>query len=103
MNKGRPATEKEVEYQKLKDNEDLTEFTFHKVGDYTISYTDGNGGTSAVTITIKTTKLTSSKVGRKAFKGIYSKATIKVPKSKVSAYKKLLKAKGCGSKVTISK
>ena len=54
-------------------------------------------------ITIKTTKLNSKNVGSKAFKGIYAKATIKVPKSKVKVYKNLLKAKGCGSKVTISK
>ena len=37
------------------------------------------------TITIKTTKLTTKKVGSNAFKGIYSKATIKVPKKKLSA------------------
>lgn len=54
-------------------------------------------------ITIKTTKLTSKKVGSKAFKGIYSKATIKVPKSKLSSYKKILKAKGVGSKAKIKK
>lgn len=46
------------------------------------------------TITIKTTKLTTSKVGEKAFSGIYKKATIKVPKSKLKAYKTLLKKKG---------
>lgn len=50
-------------------------------------------------ITIKTTKLTSKKVGSKAFKGIYAKATIKVPKSKQKSYKKMLKAKGVGRKV----
>ncbi len=55
------------------------------------------------TITIKTTKLTSKKVGSKAFKGIYSKATIKVPKKKLKAYKKILKAKGVSSKAKIKK
>ena len=55
------------------------------------------------TITIKTTKLTSKKVGSKAFKGIYSKAVIKVPTKKLSAYKKLLRSKGVGSKATIKK
>ena len=55
------------------------------------------------TITIKTTKLTSKKVGSKAFKGIYSKATIKVPKKKLNTYKKLLKSKGVGSKAKIKK
>ena len=54
-------------------------------------------------ITIKTKKLTSNKIGSKAFKGISSKATIKVPKSKVNAYKKLLKAKGLSSKATVKK
>ncbi|MBD5106182.1 MAG: leucine-rich repeat protein [Lachnospiraceae bacterium] len=55
------------------------------------------------TITIKTTKLTSKKVGSQAFKGIAAKATIKVPKKKLAAYKKLLKTKGVGSKVKIKK
>ncbi|MBQ5675290.1 MAG: leucine-rich repeat domain-containing protein [Lachnospiraceae bacterium] len=54
-------------------------------------------------ITIKTTKLTSKKVGSKAFKGIYAKATIKVPKKKLNTYKKLLKSKGVGSKAKIKK
>ena len=55
------------------------------------------------TITIKTTKLTNKNVGSKALKGISSKATIKVPKKKVSDYKKLLKKKGVSSKVTVKK
>lgn len=55
------------------------------------------------TITIKTTKLTSKKVGSKAFKGIYSKTVIKVPAKKLSAYKKMLKSKGVGSKASIKK
>lgn len=45
-------------------------------------------------ITIATKKLTKKNVGSNAFKSINSKATIKVPKSKLSAYKKLLKSKG---------
>ncbi len=52
-------------------------------------------------ITIKTTKLTSKKVGSQAFKGINAKATIKVPKKKLASYKKILKAKGVGKKVKI--
>ncbi|MDE5779300.1 MAG: leucine-rich repeat protein [Lachnospiraceae bacterium] len=55
------------------------------------------------TITIKTKKLTSKKVGSKAFKGIHSKATVKVPKSKLKIYKQMLKAKGIGSKVKVKK
>lgn len=54
-------------------------------------------------ITIKTTGLTSKKVGSKAFKGIAQKATITVPKKKLKAYKTLLKAKGVGSKAKIKK
>lgn len=53
------------------------------------------------TITIKSTKLKT--VGKDAFKKINSKATIKVPKSKLKSYKKLLKNKGQGSKVKIVK
>ena len=55
------------------------------------------------TITIKTTKLTSKNVGSKAWKGIYSKATIKVPKKKLSSYQKMLKSKGVSSKAKIKK
>ncbi len=54
-------------------------------------------------ITIKTTKLTSKKVGSQAFKGIVAKVSVKVPKKKLAAYKKLLKAKGVSSKAKIKK
>lgn len=49
-------------------------------------------------VTVKTKKLTDSSIGANAFKSIKSKCTFKVPKSKVSAYKKLFKNKGAGSK-----
>lgn len=52
-------------------------------------------------ITIKSTKLKS--VGAKAFKGIHKKATIKVPKSKLKAYQKVLRKKGQASSVKIKK
>ncbi len=52
-------------------------------------------------ITVKGTKLKS--VGAKVFKGIHKKATIKVPKSKLKAYKKLMKQKGQASSVKIKK
>lgn len=45
-------------------------------------------------VNIKSTKLT--KVGKKAFKGIHSKAKIMVPVKKYKSYKKLLKGKGLG-------
>ena len=53
------------------------------------------------TITIQSTKLT--KVGKNALKGIYSKARIKVPAKKVSAYQKLFKGKGQGKNVKVVK
>nr|WP_277820612.1 leucine-rich repeat domain-containing protein [Hominisplanchenecus murintestinalis] len=52
-------------------------------------------------ITIKSAKL--KKVGKNAFKGIHAKAVIKAPKAKLKAYKKLLKKKGQGKKVRITK
>ncbi len=52
-------------------------------------------------ITIKSKMLTGKNVGGMAFKGIHAKAAIKVPKSKLSAYKKLLRAKGIGAKVKV--
>ena len=55
------------------------------------------------TITIKTTKLTGKNVGSKALKGIYSKAIIKVPKSKENSYKKMLKSKGVSQKAKVKK
>lgn len=55
------------------------------------------------TITISGKKLTTKSIGSKAFKGIYSKATIKVPSSKLKSYKKILLAKGVTSKAKIKK
>lgn len=54
-------------------------------------------------VIIKTKKLSSSKIGSQAFKGISKKAAFKVPKSKVKPYKKMLKAKGAGSKIKVKK
>lgn len=44
-------------------------------------------------IIIKSSKLTTKSVGSKAFKGIYKKPTVKVPKKKKKVYKKMLIAK----------
>jgi len=52
-------------------------------------------------ITIKTTKLTLKTVGANAFKGIYAKAAVKVPKSKLKAYTTLLKKKSAPKKLKI--
>lgn len=54
-------------------------------------------------ITIKTRKLTTKRVGKNAFKGIYKKAKIKVPKTKLKAYKSLLVKRGVSRKATIKK
>ena len=53
------------------------------------------------TIEIKTSKLTASNVKSKAFKGIYSKATIKCPKSVKESYKEWLPQKGVPKKAKI--
>ena len=55
------------------------------------------------TVKIKTSKLVNRQVGTQAFKGIYKKAVIKVPKKQLKAYKKLLKTRGIGKKVKIKK
>jgi hypothetical protein len=52
-------------------------------------------------ITVKSTKLKS--VGKKALKGIHTKAKIKVPKSKLAKYKRLFKNKGQGKNVKVIK
>lgn len=52
-------------------------------------------------LTIKSSKLTAKSVGSKAFKGIYKKPTVKVPKKKKKVYKKMLIAKGMPKKVKI--
>lgn len=56
------------------------------------------------TVTIKTKKLTSKTVGKNAFKGINAKAKVKVPKTKLKAYKKIFMKKGItGKKQKITK
>ena len=54
-------------------------------------------------VTIFSTKLTTAKTGANAFKGIRSNCRFKVPASRVSAYKKLLRAKGAGPKIIVRK
>lgn len=50
-------------------------------------------------VTIKAAKLKS--IGKNAFKGIYKKATFKVPKKQLKKYKKLIKKKKTGFKKTM--
>ena len=58
-------------------------------------------------VTIQTKKLSSSKVGKSAFtkagRSNYKKLKVRVPKSKLSAYKKLLKSKGLSTKAKVSR
>lgn len=54
-------------------------------------------------VTIFSTKLTTAKTGANAFKGIRSNCRFKVPASRVSAYKKILRAKGAGPKIIVTK
>lgn len=52
-------------------------------------------------IIIKSKKLTIEKTNNDAFKGINSKAVIKVPKGKAEYYKKIVYAKGAGKSVKV--
>ncbi len=54
-------------------------------------------------LSIKTRLLSKKTVGAKAFKGICSKAVIKVPGNKCGTYKKMMKAKGAGKKCKYKK
>ena len=60
-----------------------------------------SGNKNLKTIIVKSTNIKS--VGAKAFKGISKKAKIKVPKSKLKAYKKLFNKKGQSKSAKISK
>lgn len=55
------------------------------------------------TVAIQTSRLTKSKVGANAFKGIKSDCLFKTPSLKTSAYKKLLKSKGAGKEIRVKK
>jgi hypothetical protein len=67
----------------------------------TIGQNAFSGDSALKTITIESKVLKT--VGSGAFKGINSKAKIKVASSKLKKYKKLLKGKGQGKKVIITK
>ena len=49
-------------------------------------------------ITIKSRYIRS--VGTRAFRGIYSRAVIKMPRAKYTSYKRLFRGKGLSSRVT---
>ena len=54
-------------------------------------------------VTVKTTKLTKKNVGSQAFKGIHKKAAFKVPKKKISSYRKAFKARGAAKTIKVTK
>lgn len=55
------------------------------------------------TLTIKSTKLTSKGIAKKAFKNLPVNASVKVPKSKLNTYRNLLRQKGLSAKIKITK
>ena len=59
------------------------------------------GAKKLKTVTIKTKKLTMKNVGSKAFKGIYAKAKIKVPKAKKKIYSNVLRKRGASGRMII--
>lgn len=69
----------------------------------TIGKSAFEGDKKLTKIILKTTKLKNAKVGKKAFKGIKRTCKIKVPAKKVKAYKVIVKAKGAGKRVKITK
>lgn len=62
---------------------------------------------SLTSATIQTTKLTAAKTGKNAFtnagKNNYKKLNVKVPKSKLALYKKILQSRGLSGKAKITK
>lgn len=55
------------------------------------------------TLTVQSTKLKDSAIGSSAFKKTYSKMQVKVPKSKVTTYKKVFQKKGLSKKAKVTK
>ena len=53
------------------------------------------------TLTVKSSKMTKKTITDGAYKGLGKSVVVKVPKSKVSAYKKLFQSKGLGKKVKV--
>ncbi len=81
----------------------MTSFTANSTKLKSIGKKAFYGDKKLATVTLKTSKLTKSNVKASAFKGIKSTCTFKVPSKKVSAYKKIFKARGAGSKITVKK
>ena len=86
-----------IDKNAFKDNKKVTKIVvgsnIQSIGNYAFS-----GCKKLKTIIIRSKKLTTKTVSKKAFKGIAKKVVVKVPKKKRTAYKKLLKKKGLSSK-----
>lgn len=102
-------TVKEIKYQvtavskdAFKNNKKVTQVTIDK-NVKNIGKNAFYGCKNLKKVIIKTTKLTKKTVGKNAFKGIHKKATIKVPKKKLDAYKKILKNAGISKSVKVVK
>lgn len=81
----------------------MTTFTAASKKLATIGTQSFYGCKKLATVTLKTEKLTKGKVGANAFKGIKSTCKFKVPSKKVTSYKTILKARGAGSKIKVTK
>lgn len=86
----------------FKNNKELTKVTIGK-NIKSIGKNAFKGCKNLKKIIVKTKKLTAKRIGSNAFKGINNKAVVKVPKGKVKTYKKIIRAKGAGKKVTFKK
>lgn len=86
-----------IDKNALKGNKKVTKIVvgsnIQSIGNYAFS-----GCKKLKTIIIRSKKLTTKTVSKKAFKGIARKVVVKVPKKKRTTYKKLLKKKGLSSK-----
>ncbi|WP_298771979.1 leucine-rich repeat domain-containing protein [uncultured Fibrobacter sp.] len=91
-----------VEANAFKNNKKITKVT---IGNniVTIGKNAFYGCKKLKSITFKTAKLTSKKVGSKAFKGTPKNAVVKVPKKSLMTYKKFLYKKGLNKKAKITK
>lgn len=72
----------------------LTSVTVNSKELKTIGANAFSGDKKLTNITLKTTKLTKKSIGKNTLKGTNKKLVVKVPKSKVKAYKAYLKDKG---------
>lgn len=76
----------------------------HCVGSTLVIPTDAFYGCSKIkTLTIKSSKLTTKKIGSKAFTKTPKSMTVKVPKKKFKAYKSMLIKRGVNKKAKFKK